>query len=93
MLVFVSLMGAVLYGSYQILVEGLKVTDPGTVAVVFTLIGGIVSQVASLAMQVGNYYYGSSHGSAVKTEIAGARKEWTEEQRAALTGTGQPPKG
>jgi hypothetical protein len=68
-------MGAVLFACYQILTDGLKVTDPGTVAVVFTLIGGIVSQVAALAMQVGNYYYGSSHGSAVKTELAAAKSD------------------
>lgn len=65
---FSLLMGGVLYALYQILTDGIKVSDPGTVAVVFTMLGTVVGYVASIAQQVCSFYYGSSKSSAQKSE-------------------------
>lgn len=67
--VYLALLAVVLYGCYVILVGGMKITDSSIIAVVFTLIGSIVTGVTGLAGLVANYYYGSSHGSAVKNDI------------------------
>lgn len=73
LIIYLVLLASVLYGCYTILIGGMKITDPGTVAVVFTLIGSITTGVTGLAGLVCNYYYGSSHGSAVKTEQMGPK--------------------
>lgn len=75
LVVFTVLMGAVLWAAFAILVRGIDIKDPGTVAVVFTLVGTIVGYVAALAQQVSNFNFGSSKGSADKsTAMASAVK-------------------
>jgi hypothetical protein len=65
---FAGLMGAVLYECYRMIEGGMQIKDPGTVAVIFTLIGTIVGYLASNAQQVVNFFFGSSHGSQAKTD-------------------------
>lgn len=65
---FAGLMGAVLWGCYNLITGGLQIKDPGTVAVIFTLIGTVVGYLASNAQQVVGFFFGSSHGSQQKTD-------------------------
>lgn len=74
LLIFVATMAAALCGAYSILIGGLTVSDPAIVAVVFTMIGGIITSVTGMALLVGNYYYGSSHSSAVKSELMAGKQ-------------------
>lgn len=69
---FAILMGLLLAGCYAILTDGLKINDPGTVAVVFSLVGTITGYLASNAQQVYNYFFGSSRGSQDKTNALAA---------------------
>src|SRR6185503_6434941 len=68
LLTFAALMSAVLYQCYEMIVGGMQIKEPGTVAVIFTLIGTIVGYLASNAQQVVNFFFGSSHGSQTKTD-------------------------
>lgn len=68
LLTFAAVMVAVMYGSYQLLVGGLRVQDMGVVAVVFGFLGTVVGYVAANAQQVVAYFFGSSAGSKQKTE-------------------------
>lgn len=73
LLTFAAVIGAAVVGSYEILTDGLKVSDPGVIAVVFTFIGTLVGYIASQAQSVVNYFFGSSMGSKQKTdELSGA---------------------
>jgi len=67
LITFAAVIAGVLYSAHQILLAGLKVADPSTVAVVFTLIGTLVGYVAANAQQVIGYFFGSSKGSSDKT--------------------------
>lgn len=64
---FAVAVAGVLYSAHQILLTGMQVADPGTAAVVFTLIGTMVGYVAANAQQVISYFFGSSAGSKEKT--------------------------
>lgn len=64
---FAALMGAVLYGCWAILIDGLKV-DAAIAAAVFGLIGTVVGYVAAAAQQVIQFNFGSSYGSKQKTD-------------------------
>ena len=76
LLTFAVLMGAVLWGCYEMITGGLHIQDPGTVAVIFTLIGTVVGYLASNAQQVVGFFFGSSHGSQSKSDaMAGAVKD------------------
>lgn len=67
--VYGMILAGALYGAYWLLVEGgLAGMDAGTVAAVFGLIGAIVGYIASDAKQVVSYYFGSSRGSADKSD-------------------------
>lgn len=68
LLTFVVLMAAVLYGCFRMAMGGLLIKDPGTAAVIFTLIGTIVGYVASNAQTVVNFEFGTSRGSAKKSD-------------------------
>jgi len=69
---FFVTMTLVLVAAFKILSKQILV-DPGTAAVVFTLIGTIVGYVAAQAQTVVNFVFGSSRGSSKKTdELASA---------------------
>lgn len=73
------LLGGTLVGLFMIATGGTKITDPGMAASVFTVLGAVVGYVANIAQQVTGYFFGSSLGSATKTDamaqaIAGAVK-------------------
>lgn len=61
LVIFVILLGSMLFGCYSLLSGGMEIKDNSVIAVVFTLLGSILGSVGALAAQVGNYYYGSSH--------------------------------
>lgn len=63
------IMIAVLGGVYYLLIGGMKIQDPGVVAVVFTLIGSVIGYVGSNAQQVMNYLFGSSKGSTQHSDV------------------------
>lgn len=65
--VFAVLMLVVLVASFKILSKTIQ-ADPGTAAVVFTLIGTIVGYVAAMAQTVVNFEFGTSRGSAKKSD-------------------------
>lgn len=66
--IFFVLMGLVLSFCFHVLSRGIPIEDKGTVAVVFTLIGTIVGYVASQAQTVVNFEFGTSRGSAKKSD-------------------------
>jgi hypothetical protein len=74
-LVFAGLMAAVLTGCYFLLTQGIPIKDPGVIAVVFSLIGSIVTLVGSNAQQVYSYFFGSSRGSQEKSGALAAAIE------------------
>lgn len=67
LLTFAGIMGAVLWGSYEIMTGGITVKDVAIVATVSGLVGTVVGYVAANAQQVVSYFFGSSRGSADKT--------------------------
>ncbi len=68
MLVNALVMIAVLWGSYALLVNPNSIQDESMKAIVSALIGTIVGYVAANAQQVVGYFFGSSKGSAEKTD-------------------------
>lgn len=68
---FVCVCGLAVFGAYLLLFGTLK-ADAGTVAAVFTFVGGTVGYTASNAQSVVNFYFGSSKGSADKTDALAA---------------------
>lgn len=60
-----------MWGLYELLTGGIKVADVGIVATVFTVLGSIVGYVSNIAQQVIGYYFGTSRGSAKKTDMMG----------------------
>ena len=65
---FGTLMGFVMYGSFQLLTGGIVLKDVAVASVVSGMIGTVVGYVAGNAQQVVGYYFGSSKGSADKTD-------------------------
>lgn len=68
LLTFAFAIGLSLYGSYQLLVGGIVPKDPATVAAVFGSLGTLIGYLSSNAQSVIQFYYGSSQGSANKTQ-------------------------
>lgn len=64
---FAGIMGAVLWGSYEIMVGGITIKDVAIVATVSGMVGTVVGYVAANAQQVVSYFFGSSRGSSDKT--------------------------
>jgi len=65
--VWALLSALTLLGLYHMLVGGIKITDAGIVATVFTVLGTMVGYISNSAQQVLSYYFGSSRGSQQKT--------------------------
>lgn len=65
---FAFVLAAVLVGCYELLTGGLQIKDPGTCAAISGLVGTIVGYFAANAQQVVGFYFGSSQGSAAKTD-------------------------
>lgn len=57
-----------LYGVYQLLIGGMMIKDPSIVAAISTFLGSLIGYVTSNAQQVVSFYFGSSKGSADKTD-------------------------
>ena len=68
LITFATLMGFVMYGSFQLLTGGIVLKDVAVASVVSGLIGTVIGYVAGNAQQVVGYYFGSSKGSADKTD-------------------------
>ena len=62
------LMGGTMYALHEMLVGGIQIKDVGVVATVFTLLGAIVGYVSNAGQQVVGFFFGSSRGSARKTD-------------------------
>ena len=69
---FAAIMGAVLWGSFQIMIGGITIKDVAIVATVSGLVGTVVGYVAANAQQVVSYFFGSSRGSQDKTAAMSA---------------------
>ena len=68
LLTFAAVMAGVLYGCYALISGAMTVKDAGLLATSTGLIGTITGYVAGNAQQVVGYFFGSSQGSADKTE-------------------------
>lgn len=71
--VFAVLMGMVLWGCYMLLTQQVEVSkvDAGLLATATGMVGTIIGYAAANAQQVVGFFYGSSQGSAEKTEALG----------------------
>jgi hypothetical protein len=69
---FAVIMGAVLWGCFQLITGGMPVKDVGVIATVAGLIGSVVGYVAANAQTVVNFIYGGSLGSEKKTDALAA---------------------
>lgn len=67
LLIFLVIIAIVLYGAGQMLTGKLAGTSPDLLATVTGLVGTIIGMVGNNALQVINFYFGSSKGSADKT--------------------------
>lgn len=65
---FALCMGAVLYGSWQILQGGITIKDVAVVAAISGLIGSVVGYVAANAQTVINFIFGGSLGSRTRSD-------------------------
>lgn len=65
---FGSMVAFVLWGSYGLLAGTMTVRDPSMLAVVAGLLGTVIGYVAANAQQVVAFFFGSSKGSADKTD-------------------------
>lgn len=72
LLTFALMMGAVLYGTYQMLIGGITIKDVSVVAAISGLVGSVVGYVAANAQTVVNFIYGGSLGSEKKTDAMAA---------------------
>lgn len=72
LLTFAGVMVAVLWGGYALLVSPDPIKDESMKAIVSALIGTVVGYVAANAQQVVGYFFGSSKGSADKTDALAA---------------------
>lgn len=68
LLTFATVIALSLYGAYQVLTGGILPKDPALVAAVFGFIGTLIGYSAANASQVISFYFGSSQGSATKTD-------------------------
>lgn len=66
--VWALLTGGTLWGLYEMATGGIRMADPGLAATVFTLVGSLTGYVSNAAQQVLSYAFGSSRGSAEKTD-------------------------
>lgn len=62
-----ALSAGTLWGLFKVVGQETKL-DPSTIAVVFTVIGTVLGYVSGTAQQVVSYFFGSSRGSAQKTD-------------------------
>lgn len=65
---FAIIMGAAIWGSYDLLIYGINTKDVGLVAAISGLAGTVIGSVGAGAQQVIGFYFGSSSGSEKKTE-------------------------
>ena len=78
---FASVVGLSLYGAYQVLTGGILPKDPALVAAVFGFIGTLIGYISANAQQVISFYYGSSQGSASKSDaLADAMKKFPNQE-------------
>lgn len=71
LLTFAAIMGLVLYASFELLNGGISIKDVSVVAAVAGMVGSVIGYVAANAQQVVSYFFGSSHGSQMKTDSMG----------------------
>ena len=72
LLTFFVVMVAVLYAAFLLLQGGITIKDVSVVAAIAGMVGSVVGYVAANAQQVIGYFFGSSAGSASKTDAMGA---------------------
>jgi hypothetical protein len=65
---FAAIMGAVLYGCWQLLQGGITIKDVSVVAAISGLVGAVVGYVAANAQTVVNFIFGGSLGSEKKSD-------------------------
>jgi hypothetical protein len=68
LLIFAIALTVSTVGSYYILTAGIQIQDPGVVAAVFGFLGTTIGYIAAQAQQVVGFFFGSSSGSAQKTD-------------------------
>ena len=68
LITFAFVMTAVLWASYNLLTGGITIKDVAVVAAISGMVGSVVGYVAANAQQVVGYFFGSSSGSADKTD-------------------------
>jgi hypothetical protein len=72
LLTFATVMVAVLWGSFQMIAGLIPIKDAGFASTVAGLVGTVIGYVAANAQQVVGYFFGSSKGSADKTDALAA---------------------
>lgn len=72
LLTFAGVMVAVLWGSFQMIAGLIPIKDAGFASTVAGLVGTVIGYVAANAQQVVGYFFGSSKGSADKTDAMAA---------------------
>lgn len=72
LLTFAGVMVAVLWGSFQMIAGLIPIKDAGFASTVAGLVGTVIGYVAANAQQVVGYFFGSSKGSADKTDALAA---------------------
>ncbi len=72
LMTFATIMGVVLYACFKLLDGGITIKDVSVVAAIAGMVGSVIGYVAANAQQVVSYFFGSSHGSAAKTDSMGA---------------------
>jgi hypothetical protein len=72
LITFASVMIAVLWGGYELMTGGSTIKDEGAKALVMGLVGTVLGYVSANAQQVVGYFFGSSKGSADKTNALAA---------------------
>lgn len=71
LITFAIIMVAVLWAAFQLLAGGITIKDVSVVAAIAGMVGSVVGYVAANAQQVVGYFFGSSAGSASKTDAMG----------------------
>lgn len=71
LVIFAITMIAVLYACFALLNGGITIKDVSVVAAIAGMVGSVVGYVAANAQQVVGYFFGSSAGSANKTDAMG----------------------
>lgn len=65
---FATIMSGAMYGAWELLTGSSVVTDPEVLGMVATFLGTVIGYVAANAQQVVSFFFGSSAGSAKKTD-------------------------